>query len=224
MLRMGRSPRAEQAENEKSTVDQNARSIAPDYYHPTSPQYQQAGAPSSPQVENSSSSLRAISAADSLARDLKEGTLSGFIGTSTVLTGEANFKGMLRIDGRFSGQISSEKGTLIVSAGGQVEADIEVAVAMINGVVKGDIIASQRIEFGRSAQVTGNIHTPARVIEQGAVFEGSCHMSQPRAAQARERERSTAAQEARPASAASPAAEEGAANSADLLSVSEMAS
>jgi cytoskeletal protein CcmA (bactofilin family) len=83
---------------------------------------------------------------------------------------------MLRVDGRFSGRISSAGGALIVGAGGQVDANIEVAVATIHGVVNGDIIASDRIELGRAAKLTGNIQTPSLMIEQGAIFEGSCKM------------------------------------------------
>ncbi|MDX6385834.1 MAG: Polymer-forming cytoskeletal, partial [Blastocatellia bacterium] len=45
-------------------------------------------------------------------------------------------------------------------------------------VVNGDIIAGQRIELGRAAKLSGNIQTPSLVIEQGAVFEGSCKMVQ----------------------------------------------
>ncbi len=93
---------------------------------------------------------------------------------------------MLRIDGRFTGRVRSEKGSLIVSAGGVVEANIEVASAKINGTVNGDIIATGRVEFGRSARVNGNIQTPALVIEDGAVFEGSCRMqTQPKPEPAR---------------------------------------
>lgn len=132
---------------------------------------------------------RAYSESESLARDIKEGTLSGFVGNGTTLTGEANFKGMLRVDGHLSGRVSSQDGTLIVSSGGQVDADIEVSVAQIYGTVVGDIIATKRIELGRVARVTGNIQTPALVIEQGAIFEGSCRMQQSRDAQAQEEKR-----------------------------------
>src|SRR5437764_4895084 len=136
---------------------------------------------------------RAYSKSESLARDIKEGTLSGFVGNGTTLTGEANFKGMLRVDGHLSGRVSSQDGTLIVSSGGQVDADIEVSVAQIYGTVNGDIVASKRIELGRVARVTGNIQTPALVIEQGAIFEGSCRMQQVRDAQAQEEKRAATA-------------------------------
>jgi cytoskeletal protein CcmA (bactofilin family) len=121
---------------------------------------------------------RAVTESESLARDIKEGTLTGFVGNGTTLTGEANFKGMLRVDGALSGRVASTDGTLIVSTNGRVDANVEVAVAQIYGTVNGDITASKRIEMGRVAKVTGNIQTPALVIENGAIFEGSCRMVQ----------------------------------------------
>ncbi|HEY0081784.1 MAG TPA: polymer-forming cytoskeletal protein [Pyrinomonadaceae bacterium] len=134
--------------------------------------------------ETQPTTTRAVSESESLARDIKEGTLSGFVGNGTTLTGEANFKGMLRVDGHLSGRVSSQDGTLIVSTGGQVDADVEVSVAQIYGTVVGNVTATKRIELGRVAKVTGDIQTPALVIEQGAVFEGSCRMQQIKDAQA----------------------------------------
>ncbi|MDQ3804943.1 MAG: polymer-forming cytoskeletal protein [Acidobacteriota bacterium] len=135
---------------------------------------------------------RAITESESLARDIKEGTLTGFVGNGTTLQGEASFKGMLRVDGHLSGRISSEDGTLIVSTNGQVDANIEVAVAQIYGTVNGDITATKRIEMGRVAKVNGNILTPSLVIENGALFEGSCRMVQQKeAADKRDRKDAT---------------------------------
>jgi cytoskeletal protein CcmA (bactofilin family) len=134
---------------------------------------------------------KAYTESDALARDIKEGTLTGFVGNGTNMTGEANFKGMLRVDGHLSGRVSSQDGTLIVSTGGQVDANVEVSVAQIYGTVNGDVIATKRIELGRVAKVTGNIQTPALVIEQGAIFEGSCRMQSLRDEQAKAESRAT---------------------------------
>ena len=190
MLRMGKNTK-DQTESEQTTDSQTTQFNAsrgtssssygaPSYQQPAEPQYR-------PQAESASSS-RAVTESESLARDIKEGLLSGFVGNGTTLTGEANFKGMLRVDGHLSGQVKSEGGTLIVGNNGQVDADIEVAVATIHGAVNGDIIASQRLELGRAAKVNGNIQTPSLVIEQGAVFEGSCRMVQQKAAHEKQRE------------------------------------
>ena len=89
---------------------------------------------------------------------------------------------MMRVDGHLSGRVSSTSGTLIVGNNGKVDANIEVAVAVIHGAINGDIIATQRLELGRTAKVHGNIQTPSLIIEQGAIFEGSCKMMQMTAA------------------------------------------
>ena len=180
MLRMGKNTK-DQTESEQTTDSQTTQfntsrsNYGSSYQQPAETQYR-------PQTESASSS-RAVTESESLARDIKEGLLSGFVGNGTTLTGEANFKGMLRVDGHLSGQVRSEGGTLIVGNNGQVDADIEVAVATIHGSVNGDITASQRLELGRAAKVNGNITTPSLIIEQGAVFEGSCRMFQQKDAQ-----------------------------------------
>jgi cytoskeletal protein CcmA (bactofilin family) len=159
----------------------------------------QPARPAQPPAAATPSAPRAVTESEALARDLREGVVSGFVGAGTVVSGDAEFKGMLRIDGRFTGRVLSEKGSLIVSAGGVVEADIEVASAKINGTVNGDITATGRVELGRSARVRGNIQTPALVIEDGAIFEGNCRMqTQPRP----EAARATKAEAPRPAAAA----------------------
>jgi cytoskeletal protein CcmA (bactofilin family) len=168
---------SEQTTDSQTTQFNTSRSNYASSYQTPAPDTQYR-----PQPDTASSS-RAVTESEALARDIKEGLLSGFVGNGTTLTGEANFKGMLRVDGHLSGQVKSEGGTLIVGNNGQVDADIEVAVATIHGAVNGDITASQRLELGRAAKVNGNITTPSLVIEQGAVFEGSCRMVQQKAAQ-----------------------------------------
>jgi len=171
MLRMGRNPQEEKPET--ATPD-------PTSYTPrTQSSYQSGDTRTSSEF---SSSTKAVTESETLAREIKDGTLSGFVGSGTAVTGEATFKAMLRIDGHMSGRITSSTGTLVVGAGGQVDANIEVAVATIQGIVNGDIIAGQRVELGRAAKVNGNIQTPSLVIEQGAVFEGGCKMIQQKAA------------------------------------------
>ena len=181
MLRMGKTNK-DQTESEQTTDSQTTQFNASRSSSSYGSSYQQPSSDTQYRPQETGSSSRAVTESESLARDIKEGLLSGFVGNGTTLTGEANFKGMLRVDGHLSGQVKSEGGTLIVGNNGQVDADIDVAVATIHGAVNGDIIASQRLELGRAAKVNGNIQTPSLVIEQGAVFEGSCRMIQQKAA------------------------------------------
>jgi cytoskeletal protein CcmA (bactofilin family) len=174
MLRIGKNK--DQEENDHS----NHKPEVPDYSTAKTYSYQGTGVEAKPAPEPAAapSASRAMTESETLARDIKEGTLSGFVGGGTVVTGEANFKAMMRVDGHLSGRVSSTSGTLIVGANGKVDANIEVAIAVIHGTINGDIIATQRLELGRAAKVTGNIQTPSLIIEQGGVFEGTCKMLQ----------------------------------------------
>lgn len=171
MLRIGKNPK--DSGEETSTEKQEA---TPYNTPKTFSSYQGATTEAKPQPEPGSPATRALTESESLAREIKEGNLSGFVGGGTVVTGEANFKALMRVDGHLSGRITSSTGTLIVGANGKVDANIEVAIAMIHGTVNGDIIATQRLELGRAAKLNGNIQTASLVIEPGALFEGTCKM------------------------------------------------
>jgi len=89
-------------------------------------------------------------------------------------SGELRFEGTLRIDCYVAGLLRSLTGTLIVSETAEVESDISVAAAVIDGILRGDIHATERVELQSHARVIGNIEAPALVIQPGAVFEGQC--------------------------------------------------
>lgn len=56
------------------------------------------------------------------------------------LSGEISFRDMVRVNGHIAGTIYSKRGTLIVDVHATVEANVEVAVAVINGTVHCDIV------------------------------------------------------------------------------------
>src|SRR6185369_3498816 len=87
------------------------------------------------------------------------------------------------VDGHLTGSVASDGGTLIVGTNGVVDANVSVASAMINGTVNGDIVATERLQLGRTAKVVGNIETPRLVLEDGAILEGGCSMIKARDAQ-----------------------------------------
>ncbi len=174
MLRIGKNPKDQgdsETAQEKPQISSYAAPRTTNSYQPVAPETR-------PQIDHnpSGSSQKAMTESENLAREIKEGNLSGFVGGGTVVTGEANFKAMMRVDGHLSGRINSASGTLIVGANGKVDANVEVAVAVVHGTVNGDIIATQRLELGRAAKLNGNIQTASLMIEPGALFEGNCKM------------------------------------------------
>ena len=100
-----------------------------------------------------------------------------FLGRDASFKGELSFGGTLCIDGKFEGQISTN-GTLIISKTGEIEANIEAETVICEGLVKGNIVASKRVELRPNSNIIGNIQSPSLNIEVGAKLDGKCDMSQ----------------------------------------------
>ena len=99
-----------------------------------------------------------------------------FLGRDASFKGELSFGGTLCIDGKFEGQISTN-GTLIISKTGEIEANIEAETVICEGLVKGNIVASKRVELRPNSNIVGNIRSPSLNIEVGAKLDGKCDMT-----------------------------------------------
>jgi cytoskeletal protein CcmA (bactofilin family) len=109
----------------------------------------------------------------SLAVRQKSGTI---FSAGPELSGEISFRDVVRVNGHIAGTVYSERGTLMVDDTARVDGNIEVAVAVINGTINGDIVAHQKVEIGPGAKIYGNIWTRSIAIKDGAEFEGVCTM------------------------------------------------
>jgi cytoskeletal protein CcmA (bactofilin family) len=82
-----------------------------------------------------------------------------------------NLEDVLSFYDHFTDKISS-KGTLVVTEHGRLQADVEVRVAMIDGIFKGKITATEGVVLDNHALVIGDIFTPELTIRGGAIIEG----------------------------------------------------
>jgi cytoskeletal protein CcmA (bactofilin family) len=104
-----------------------------------------------------------------------EGGLNTIIGKDSKIEGVLEVDGGLRVDGTVKGKISATD-TLSVGDSGVIEAEVNVKTAVIGGKVMGNILALERIELQAKAVVEGDIRTKNLIVEEGAVFHGSCNM------------------------------------------------
>lgn len=105
----------------------------------------------------------------------KKDQINAFLGKDTEFEGKLSFNGAVRIDGCLKGEIFTE-GTLIVGESAVLESNIHVSHILVSGEIRGNIIASDRIEIHAPGKVFGNIQAPTVVIDEGVVFEGNCKM------------------------------------------------
>jgi cytoskeletal protein CcmA (bactofilin family) len=106
----------------------------------------------------------------------KQSDLNGFLDSGSHVEGELRFDTSFRVDGKFTGKVSSA-GDLIVGEGGEVEGDLRVGQVFISGTVRGTVRAARRIQISSRGKVFADIDTPALVVEDGAFFQGNCTMA-----------------------------------------------
>ena len=88
--------------------------------------------------------------------------------------GNRDFADALTLDDQLPDQACSD-GTLVVTEEGKLRADVEVTVAVIDGIFRGKITASQHVVLENHALVIGDINTPTLTIRGGAIIEGRCY-------------------------------------------------
>lgn len=111
------------------------------------------------------------------ARPAGTGELNALLGRGSEFDGKLTFEGTVRIDGTFSGEITTSD-TLIVGEGAKVNAEINCGTLIVHGEITGNISASASVELHKPARVKGDVATPALVIERGVFFQGTSKMTE----------------------------------------------
>lgn len=105
----------------------------------------------------------------------RPGELSSLLGKGSEFEGKLAFEGQVRVDGKFSGQIST-KDTLVIAEGARVNAEVQAGTVIIHGVFEGNIRATQLVEMKTPGRVKGTVEAPAIAMDRGVVFEGTTKM------------------------------------------------
>ena len=112
-------------------------------------------------------------------------TIDTLIGPKTRINGDLEFTGGLHVDGHINGNVSGDADTatfLSVSEQGCIEGSVIAPSVILNGIVKGDIEAGDRVELGSKARVLGNVHYTVIETAVGAQINGKLiHRANPTA-------------------------------------------
>jgi len=101
--------------------------------------------------------------------------IDSLIGAGTVVEGNISFTGGLRVDGRVRGSVltaDDQPSTLVLSEKAQIEGEIRVSHAVINGTVIGPVYGAEYVELQPKSNVTGDVHYRTLEIQLGAVVQG----------------------------------------------------
>lgn len=101
--------------------------------------------------------------------------IDSLIGAGTVITGDLNFSGGMRIDGQVNGNVAATPGkpsTLVLSELAQIHGNVDVTHLVVNGTINGAVTASEYLELQSKAKVTGDVNYATIEIQLGAVVDG----------------------------------------------------
>lgn len=96
------------------------------------------------------------------------------VGSDTRIQGDIEFTGGCHIDGYVKGNVraAGDGGVLSVSERGCVEGSVLAPHVQLNGMVKGDVRATERVELGPKARVIGNVQYKLIEMSIGAEVNG----------------------------------------------------
>ena len=101
--------------------------------------------------------------------------VESLVGANSKLSGDLHFKGGCHIDGTVHGNVTADPDTesaLSISDIGNVDGGVTVPYVVLNGIVRGDVFASQRVELGPTARVIGNVYYNLIEMAIGAEING----------------------------------------------------
>jgi cytoskeletal protein CcmA (bactofilin family) len=99
------------------------------------------------------------------------------IGTGTVIRGDIETAGDIRIDGTLIGKLTA-KAKIVLGESAIIEGDIFCQNADISGAVMGNIIVEEMLTLKTTGRMHGDVITRKLVIEAGADFTGNCKMGE----------------------------------------------
>ncbi len=110
------------------------------------------------------------------ARQGSEAPLS-ILARGVKLIGTLETSGVVRVEGEVEGDLRAKGGQILVAPGGLVEGDLEAALAVVAGEVRGQIVAAELVELKAGSVVHGNITTPRITVEEGGAVNGTLAMT-----------------------------------------------
>lgn len=97
------------------------------------------------------------------------------IGKNTVLKGDIECGGSVRIEGTVTGDVMVE-GDLYLGKEAYVKGKIEAVNVHMSGMLEGNLRATGILRIMSSAKLLGDVEVKSFVADEGAVFQGNCKM------------------------------------------------
>jgi cytoskeletal protein CcmA (bactofilin family) len=100
------------------------------------------------------------------------------LGKTVIIRGEVKGSEDLIIDGHVEGAISLSENRLTIGPNADVVADLSARDVLIQGRLKGNVVATGRVELRAGSAMEGDVRALRLAIEENAVFRGKVDLTQ----------------------------------------------
>ncbi len=100
---------------------------------------------------------------------------NNMIGKGTVINGDLETHGNIRIDGQINGNVKS-KAKIVLGKGSKITGNIFSVNAEVQGEVKGNLEISETLTLKNTAVITGDVSAKYIITESGAKLLGHCNI------------------------------------------------
>lgn len=104
------------------------------------------------------------------------GSDRSFFGPGSRIEGNLEVEGEVRLQGSIQGKVTGS-GVVTIGEQATLQANVFAPTVIVQGTVRGEIHARDRLELHKSAKVQGLIRSSRLRIDDGAQFEGECKMA-----------------------------------------------
>lgn len=106
----------------------------------------------------------------------QENNTINLIGAGTIIKGNVESTGDIRIDGTLNGNLQT-KGKVVIGSTGLIKGEVHCKNSDLEGKVEGKINVQELLSLKSTSVILGDISARRLAIEPGAKFTGNCNMS-----------------------------------------------
>ena len=105
----------------------------------------------------------------------KQGAHDTILGVGCRVNGDLTIRGSILVQGEVQGSVQAT-GNVEIEHGARIRGNVRGERAHVSGRIEGDVKVRDALELRQGAHLRGDVYARSFRIQDGAVFQGNCHM------------------------------------------------
>lgn len=129
-----------------------------------------------PEPNNNQEQARSVNTQRTIVSTEQKTQSKTIISKSCHIKGDVSGNDDISVFGKIEGTITLKNNSVTIEKSSQINADVFAKIVNVNGNIKGNIEASEKIVITDSGNVTGDMSAPKVILKDGSYFKGNVSM------------------------------------------------